>query len=160
MNHSTRSILRMGAVLLTILFPDFASAFQSPTPTPNAAPALGIPNKATAPLAGSPIQVESCYLDYDGNALVATTGKLEIKFTNEGSVVADLIRFKVTWEQDHIAYIRDVGTFASGIEISHKFRETEGETFSPLLTHLNVKCSVESAHFTDGSVWTAAVSTP
>ena len=121
---------------------------QTPPPT------LGVPNTNPKPPATSPVQVESCKLATHGGEVVAKTGDLEIQFTNESSVIADVIRFKVTWNGDEVAYIRDAGKFSPGITVKHKFRQSEGQLTSPLFARPKVRCAVETVHFVDGSIWT------
>ena len=131
-----------------------ASALRGAGAAPTPPPILGAPNtNPQAPQTG-PIQVESCALNLVGNELAAKTGTVEIHFTNESPVVADLIRFRFDWAPEATAYVRDVGTFSPGITIVHKFKQSEGAFISPLLSRPKIVCSVESAHFTDGTVWT------
>jgi hypothetical protein len=92
---------------------------------------------------------------------VGTTGELVINFTNYGPVTADIIRFHVQYG-DQSLFIRDVGTFSPGIEITHKFKWFEGDLqLSPLLQgHKPVMCDVAWSHFTNGTIWPAPVPPP
>ncbi len=117
-------------------------------------PILNVPNTSTAPPGGPPIEVEDCKLREIGGLVLAKTGKLEIQFTNESNVPADLVRFRVAWAPDKYAFIRDQGNFAPGITVKHLFRQSEGALISPLFSHPNLRCGVESVHFKDGTQWT------
>lgn len=138
--------LFMGAVSM------FASAFSPQQATP--VPTFRVPNTNSGHPAGPPIQVEDCRLRYSGGLLLATTGNLIIEFTNEGRVAANLIRFRVTWGADGVDYIREKGHFSPGITIKKEYRQSEGMLISPLFSHPHVRCSIESIHFEDDSVWT------
>jgi len=121
---------------------------------PSSPPILNVPNTSTAPPAGSPIQVEDCKLRTNGGLLLAKTGRLIIEFTNESALTADLVRFRITWGSNDAAFIRDQGSFGPGITVKHEFKQSAGALISPLFTHPNITCSVESVHFKDGSQWT------
>jgi hypothetical protein len=88
-----------------------------------------------------------------GSELVATTSSVEVQFTNEGDVTADIVRFRFAVGPDAVSYVRDVGKFSPGVTVTHRFRQAEGETVFPLLARPKVKCSVETIHFIDGTVW-------
>lgn len=123
-----------------------------------APPILNVQNANTAPLSGDPIEVEDCHIQELGGMLLARTGLLEIEFTNESRVTADLVRFRIKWGEHGVAYIRDQGKFSPGITIKHKFRQGEGRVVSPIFSHPDLRCSVQSAHFVDGTTWTRPVS--
>jgi len=125
-----------------------AATQQSPPPT------LNVTNTSNQAPSGPPVEIEDCKLAMIGKLLVAKTGKLTIEFTNEGKVVADLLRFRVMWGADGVAFIRDQGSFAPGITVKHEFRQSEGELVSPLFSHPDLRCFLESAHFIDGTMWT------
>ena len=60
-------------------------------------PTLGVPKTNPVPPSGLPVEVESCKLGERGhNLLIAKTGLLEILFTNEGTVTADVVRYDRT----------------------------------------------------------------
>lgn len=141
------------------------ATMQSPsTAAPSPAPILNVPNTSNVAPAGPPVEVEDCKLQSLGGLLIAKTGKLQIEFTNEGSVAADLVRFRISWGSSEAAFIRDQGKFAPGITVKHEFRQSEGALISPLFSHPHLQCSVESVHFADGTQWTnpaaAIVSNP
>ena len=139
-----------GVLALGGLLASGVSALADPTPPPT----LGVPNMNPKPPSTGPVQVESCALRLHGNELAAKTGTIEVQFTNEGAVEADLVRFRFDWGSDSTAYVRDVGKFTPGITVTHRFRQSAGEFVSPIFGKPKVRCSVESVHFSDGSVWT------
>ncbi len=52
--------------------------------------------------------------------------------------------------------IRDVGTFSPGVEITHRYTNGSGQAFVlPAFIAPQIKCSVESVHFADGTLWRA-----
>jgi len=122
--------------------------------TPGATQTMNIPNRNVPTSDVSPISVQSCDVDaIAGNALLAKTGRLTIAFANDGSIVADLIRFRVTFA-GHEATVRDTGRFAPGVTIRHNFRDTAGYYGSPLFG-TSPRCTVDSVHFVDGTTWLA-----
>jgi len=119
---------------------------------PGATQTMNIPNRNVPTSDVSPISVQSCDVDaIAGNALLAKTGRLTIAFANDASNVADLVRFRVTFA-GHEAMVRDTGQFAPGVTIRHVFRDTAGYYGSPLFGS-SPRCTVESAHFIDGTTW-------
>jgi hypothetical protein len=136
-------------IVLAAVFASSAARAQTPPST------LNVPNTSTAPPSGSPVEVEDCKLHYQGGLMLAKTGKLVIEFTNEGSVTADMVRFRIGWGTNDAAFIRDQGKFSPGVTVKHEFKQSEGALISPLFSHPNLQCSVESVHFMDGSIWTA-----
>jgi hypothetical protein len=120
---------------------------------------LGLPNAGRGP-AAPPVQIESCSLQLQGSELAAKTGQVEVQFTNEGAVEADLIRFRFDWGSDSTAYVRDVGKFSPGITITHRFRQSAGEFVSPVLAKPKIACSIEAIHFSDGTVWNNPIAGP
>ncbi len=111
----------------------------------------------------SPVIVDYCHIDYQQGpnvtasaaiALTKSSGPLEIKFTNEGDKTATTIRFGVELEHS-TASIRDVGSFAPGITIHHKFRDFSGQTKFIFSSEPQPKCSVQYVKFADGSTWSA-----
>jgi hypothetical protein len=137
------------AIVVATLFASSAAEAQTPPPI------LNVPNTSTAPPTGSPIEVEDCKLQYQGGLMLAKTGKLVIEFTNEGDVTADMVRFRIGWGTGDAAFIRDQGKFSPGITVKHELKQAEGALVSPLFSHPNLQCSVQSVHFVDGSIWTA-----
>lgn len=112
---------------------------------------MNVPNRNVPTSDVSPISVQSCDVDAIGNPLLAKTGRLTIAFANDGSIVADLIRFRVTFA-GHEATVRDTGQFAPGVTIRHNFRDTVGYYGSPLFG-TSPRCTVDSVHFVDGTTW-------
>lgn len=131
----------------SVFFSGTAGA-QTPPPT------LNVPNTSTGPPSGSPIEVEDCKLQYQGGLMLAKTGKLVIEFTNEGDVTADMVRFRVAWGTNDAAFVRDQGKFSPGVTVKHEFKQSEGALISPLFSHPDLQCTVQSVHFADGSTWT------
>lgn len=121
--------------------------------------ALGIPVTPIPPVSGPPVQVEDCYTQTEGNLLIASTSFLVIKFTNESSLNANIVRFRVRLPNGSIAYERDAGTFSPGVEIVHRFRHiASGELVSPIVSMFShgqhTHCAVDWVHFTNGGAWT------
>ena len=139
------------ALFILVLMPVRAAATE-PGQTPP--PTFGVPNTNPRPPSTSPVQVESCKIATRGGEVLAKTGDLEIQFTNEGDLTADVIRFRVRWSGDDTSYIRDAGRFSPGVTVTHRFRQARGQLISPLFSRPNLRCAVETVHFTDGSVWT------
>ena len=121
---------------------------------------------ATAPLlaqdAGSPVVINSCTPMLASNSngptvagipLSQTSNGIEIQFTNTSSQTANLINFAVDSNGTKFV-IRDVGTFSPNVEVKHRYRNGSGQSFVlPSLMAPNLKCTVESVHFTGGNVW-------
>lgn len=129
---------------------------------PNLAAADSAP--AVPPAGGaSPITINSCGpIINDKNATTNIFGVpvpasmssgIQIEFVNSASVAATLVNFAVDSAGDHFV-IRDVGTFSPGVSIKHQFRNGSGQAFVlPAFIAPNVTCRVDSAQFSDGSVW-------
>jgi len=90
-----------------------------------------------------------------GIQLTERSGGIKIQFTNESSKTANLINFNVDSNGTSFV-IRDVGSFSPGVEITHRYTNGAGQAFVlPAFLAPQVKCAVESVHFTDGSIWPA-----
>lgn len=121
----------------------------------SADPTIAVPVTPTGAV-GPPVEIDECKLLYSGNDVAGESAGVYLKFTNDSTLTADLINFKVVAGSES-GMIRDVGTFTPGIEITHHYREGSGHLmFSPLLSHVSLDCSVASVHFKNGSVWQAA----
>lgn len=121
----------------------------------SADPTIGVPVTPTG-AAGPPIEIDECKLLYSGNDVAGVSSGVYVKFTNDSTLTADLVNFKVVAGGES-GMIRDVGTFTPGIEITHQFKEGSGHLmFSPLLDHVALDCSVAAVHFKNGSVWQAS----
>lgn len=108
------------------------------------AQSLGVPNTSNAAPTGSPVQIEDCTTGTEGGSLLAASnGRFRIVFTNEGVVRADLLKFRVNYGSESLL-IRDKGSFAPGVTVYS----------SPLFSPTKLSCTVEAAHFIDGSEWT------
>ena len=131
------------------------AAIAASVAAPAGAQSLGVPNSSDHPPSGSPIQIEDCKAGQDGGMLLAQSdGNFEIVFTNEGGVVADLVRFQVDLGQERL-FIRDAGKFSPGVTISHRYRRRGGNVVSsPLFSPVKLQCTVAAVHFVDGSEWT------
>lgn len=118
---------------------------------------LGVPNTGNVPPAGSPVQIEDCVAGNDGGGLLAKSdGAFKVVFTNEGRMPADVVRFRIAFGNEEI-FVRDVGSFASGITITHIFKKRGGNVYSsPLFSPAKLSCAVDAVHFKDGSDWTPA----
>src|ERR1700736_6039644 len=121
---------------------------------------LGVPNEGNSPPTGSPVQIEDCTTGARGGALVAESNReFKIVFTNEGRLVADLVRFRIDYGTEQLT-IRDVGKFTPGVTVTHVYRRRGGNVFSsPLFAPVKLSCSVAAIHFTDGTEWTPGAAT-
>jgi hypothetical protein len=125
----------------------------------NADPTIAVPVTPTGAV-GPPVEIDECKLLYSGNDVAGVSSGVYLKFTNDSTLTADLINFKVAAGSES-GIIRDVGTFTPGIEITHQYREGSGHMmFSPLLSHVSLDCAVASVHFKNGTVWQAASMKP
>jgi hypothetical protein len=143
---------------LTLLFS--AALFVSPVRSAwasNAMPAPMLPPQAQT--IGPPVELDECKPYYTGGFLVGQTAGFEAKFTNNGHVTADVVEIQVLDASgNQIAVIRDVGNYAPGVEITHRYREGAGAvTLSPLFSSskTHVSCTIWSVHFVDGTLWQA-----
>jgi hypothetical protein len=119
----------------------------------NADPTLGVPVTPTG-AAGPPVEIDECKLLYSGNWVAGQSAGVQMKFTNDSILVADVINFRVTATGGESGIIRDVGKFSPGIEITHTYKEGNGHMmFAPLFSHPHLECTLASVHFADGSVW-------
>lgn len=90
----------------------------------------------------------------EGLLISRSNGSFKIVFTNEGAVVADLVRFRIDFGSERI-FIRDVGKYSPGVTITHIYKRRGGNVVSsPLLKPAALSCSLIAAHFVDGSEWT------
>jgi hypothetical protein len=88
-----------------------------------------------------------------GVSLTGTSSGIQIQFTNTSPKTANLVNFAVDSNGTSFV-IRDVGTFSPNVEITHGYRNGSGQSYVlPSFIAPNVKCSVQSVHFTDGSIW-------
>lgn len=122
-------------------------------PPSNADPTIGIPVTPTG-AAGPPVEIDECKLLYSGNWLAGESSGVQMKFTNDSTLAADVINFRIAATGGESVIIRDVGTFSPGTEITHTYKEGNGHMmFAPLFSHPHLDCTVASVHFGDGSVW-------
>jgi hypothetical protein len=115
---------------------------------------------AQAPAGLPPIALDRCavttnwsYLNVRANQRWVTTSGLNIAFHNRSSQTATAVRFLVNYRGD-VETIDDVGSFASGVNINHKYPQFVD--FAYLGTRPNF-CRVVSVKFADGTTWTAPV---
>ncbi len=78
--------------------------------------------------------------------------ELSIDFVNTGSMPIKDIDFGLVAKGYMVAEVRDVGTFAPGVEIKHRFGLNQN--VFPLGTSL-AQCVPLRATFADGTVWTS-----
>ena len=71
-------------------------------------------------------------------------------FRNNAPVTANEVRFQVRQGQD-VVELFDVGTFSTGVDITHKFANPNAAFGAPWQS---ARASVTYVHFTDGSSWT------
>jgi hypothetical protein len=85
--------------------------------------------------------------------VTATSTGMRITFVNDSGKVAKLVNFAVDSNGNQFV-IRDVGTFSPGVQIDHQYRNGAGQGFIlPAFIAPNVKCSVASVEFADGTLW-------
>ena len=108
----------------------------------------------------APVVIDACRLYYHPASnvpgtvsLTKKTGLLTIKFTNEADKPATTVRFGVDLNGTE-ASVRDVGSFAPGVTISHDFKDFLGSTQFIISREEQPKCHVAYVKFADGSTWT------
>lgn len=142
-------------VLATTLL--VSSGEGQPTATPSPVPghpSLGVPMPQSN-TAGPPVELDECQLTYTGLLIGKVSGFIA-KFTNDTSTTADVVEIQVNDTSGNpLGIIRDVGSFAPGVEVTHKYHEGEGTITFPLFSHTHVACSIAVVHFVDGTVWRA-----
>lgn len=134
-------------------------ATPTPTPTPTSVPGkptLGVPIQQTQNV-GPPVELDECQLTYTGGLIIGKVSGFIAKFTNDTTLTADVVEIQVLEASGAVmGTIRDVGSFAPGVEITHKYREGEGTvTFTGLFQRARISCNIWVVHFTDGTVWRA-----
>ncbi|MDQ2872545.1 MAG: hypothetical protein M3R35_05405 [Candidatus Eremiobacteraeota bacterium] len=144
----SRSLVRiaLAAFVAVAVLPHSAVA-QGTEPPPVAINACGplLQNNTTA--ANNPVNT------LFGIPVTSTSGGMQIQFTNQTSKTADLINFAVDSNGTSFV-IRDVGTFSPNIEITHRYRNGEGQAFVlPQFIAPKITCHVQSVRFTDGTSW-------
>ncbi len=147
------------AVLANLFGAMSANADPTPTPTPTSVPGkptLGVPIPQTQN-AGPPVELDECQPTYTGGLIIGKISGFIAKFTNDTTLTADVVEIQVLDANGAVmGTIRDVGTFAPGVEITHKYREGEGTvTFTGLFKRARVSCNIWAVHFKDGTVWRA-----
>lgn len=105
---------------------------------------------AAVATADAPISInDHLVTDYKG----ATTARFYHRFTNEGPVAADIVRFTVyPGKGAKPQVITETGTFSPGVGID---REDNLGPNNLLLGSGIPSCTVSYVHFTDGTSWTA-----
>lgn len=123
--------------------------------------ALSTTSGVEAQTPAAPVAINSCGPMLDKNSqnsvlgipLTSTSSGIQIVFTNDTQKTADLINFAVNSNGESFV-IRDVGTFSPGIEITHRYRNGEGQAFVlPQFVAPKLSCKVQSVRFADGSSW-------
>jgi hypothetical protein len=94
------------------------------------------------------IEVDSCL--YLHNAARTRYG-YRVTFVNVSNTTATSVRCHVRWPGlDSDQYLRDDGSFAPGVTISHTFA-------APEIFSTGWHCNVVEARFDDGTTWTAGL---
>lgn len=118
--------------------------------------------------ASAPVAINSCGPMLNNNSsqtlfgvpVTSTSSGIRIQFTNESSKTANLINFSVDSNGDSFV-IRDLGTFSSGVEITHRYTNGSGQAYLlPQFVAPKITCRVQSVGFTDGSVWRRGEASP
>ncbi|MHB8145766.1 MAG: hypothetical protein ACYDGM_00700 [Vulcanimicrobiaceae bacterium] len=105
-----------------------------------------------------PVVLNSCNLIYsDTQSIASQIVGLDAQFTNDSSKTATIVNIG-TSINGQTSVIRDVGSFAPGIEIHHRYKAGGGQFALPsvlrqLFGHPAVQCSIVSVTFEDGSTW-------
>jgi hypothetical protein len=102
-----------------------------------------------------PVIMDGCKIEFSGGLIFGQTGMLDVEFTNESGITADLVRIRVQL-LDGVTNVRDVGTFAPGISIKHRVRNEQGQPMVfPLFGGKKnaPSCAIVMVHFVDGTTW-------
>jgi hypothetical protein len=110
---------------------------------------------AASPAVATDMQSGPIHIDniavYDGNTsdanadIFITLGSTAISFTNKYDFPATEVVFALESNGYVVDRIDDVGSFATGVRINHKFGENESNGA--------MRVAVEKATFADGTVW-------
>lgn len=79
------------------------------------------------------------------------TAAVTVRFTNEARSTATMIRFAVRSPSGIIVYLRDVGSFAPGVSITHTFTGIIAP--QGFFSSANLACSAHDIIFTNDTVW-------
>lgn len=140
--------MRKGVTILAVL----CSAAMPVALAAQSSPSMGIV---------APIIINSCTPELQNNngqsiagiQLTQSSSGVKIQFTNESSKTVNLVNFTVNSNGTSFV-IRDVGTFSPGVEVTHRYRNGAGQSFVlPAFIAPQLRCGVDSVHFTDGTVW-------
>jgi len=110
----------------------------------------GSPAFAAADMQSGPIHIDSVAV-HGGNTSnanddsIITPGSAAIAFTNQYSFPATEVVFALESQGAVVDRLSDVGSFANGVTINHKFGENQA---SP-----DMRVAVEKVTFADGTVW-------
>jgi|GEM_PF-1561934 len=114
---------------------------------------------------GTPVALNSCSLMYSSTDSIASQiVGLDAQFTNESSKTATVVNIATSINGQN-SVIRDVGSFAPGIEIHHRYKAGGGQFALPsvlqqLFGKPAVQCTIASVRFEDGSMWPSAAGQP
>lgn len=104
---------------------------------------------ASAAMNGAPVSVNEHLVTVNKGA---TTARFYHRFTNQGAVSADVVRFTVYLGSGNKPQtITETGTFSPGVGIDREHNLASylfGSSRTP-------SCTVNYVHFTDGTSWTA-----
>ncbi len=112
-----------------------------------------------------PVVLNSCSLMYSNtNSIASQIVGLDAQFTNQSSKTATVVNIATSINGQN-SVIRDVGSFAPGIEIHHRYKAGGGQFALPsvlqqLFGKPAVQCTIASVRFEDGSVWPNAAGQP
>lgn len=114
---------------------------------------------------GPPVTLNSCSLMYSSTDSIASQiVGLDAQFTNQSSKTATVVNIATSINGQN-SIIRDVGSFAPGIEIHHRYKAGGGQFALPsvlqqLFGKPAVQCTIASVRFEDGSMWPSATGQP
>lgn len=113
----------------------------------------------------APVALNSCSLIYSSTDSIASQiVGLDAQFTNQSSKTVTVVNIATSINGQN-SVIRDVGSFAPGIEIHHRYKAGGGQFALPsvlqqLFGKPAVQCTIASVRFEDGSMWPSATGQP
>ena len=108
----------------------------------------------SARAASNPISIIHCFV-IQPRPMSRTAGGTQIVYVNNGSKTATRITFQVGYRNAENKYLRkvtDVGNFAPGAQIDHRFDLFSDVTYAGKQTQ---SCSAISVRWSDGTAWFA-----
>jgi hypothetical protein len=104
--------------------------------------------------ASNPITINHCFV-IQPRPMSRTAGGTQIVYVNNGPKTASRITFQVGYRNAESKYLRkvtDVGNFAPGAQIDHRFDLFSDVTYAGKATQ---SCAAISVRWSDGTAWFA-----